>query len=169
MSILRNIQFSGYTPGTIGRIVQLQSIYYSQEIGTNRYFEAEIAKEIADFFFHYDETRDGFWTVTFNNRIEGSIFVDATEAETEGARLKWLYLSPALRGHGIGRMLVNKTIDFCREKKYPSIYLWTSSFQKAAHKLYKKIGFELAERCEDARDTRVSGDRFAFEKYVLIL
>ena len=53
-----------------------------------------------------------------------------------------------LRGRGLGKQLVDLTLDFCREQGYKTIYLLTTADQTAAHHLYRRVGFELVETGE---------------------
>jgi len=55
-------------------------------------------------------------------------------------------MSDALRGRGIGERLIDAAIDFCRNKRYKQVYLWTFEGLDAARHLYEKVGFELVEQ-----------------------
>ncbi len=61
------------------------------------------------------------------------------------AELRKMYLSPQLRGQGIGQQLIDLCIKAVIEKNYQSIYLETVPSMKAAQKLYLKNGFEYLE------------------------
>jgi GNAT superfamily N-acetyltransferase len=41
------------------------------------------------------------------------------------AQLRWLLLDPEVRGQGLGRRLVEESLDFCRMAEYSSVFLWT--------------------------------------------
>jgi GNAT superfamily N-acetyltransferase len=62
------------------------------------------------------------------------------------AQLRWLLLSPDLRGRGLGRRLVEEAVAFCRDAGYKSIFLWTVDTLPAAAGLYRSAGFREAER-----------------------
>ena len=53
-----------------------------------------------------------------------------------------MYLLPSARGIGLGKMLMNKCIDFARESGYIEIYLETMPELSQAIGLYEKVGFE---------------------------
>ena len=91
----------GYLPGAIGRIAELHGRYYSANWGFGSFFEAKVARELADFVDRYDSERDGFWTATKDGRVQGSIVIDGIDAPTKGAHLRWFIVwqgSPGLVG-----------------------------------------------------------------------
>jgi GNAT superfamily N-acetyltransferase len=133
----------GYIPGSIGRMAELHGIYYHQHWEFGLFFEAKVAAELAEILRRYDERRDGFWTATLEGRVEGSITIDGLHAEGEGAHLRWFIVSDALRGRGIGNRLINVALDFCRQRGYQRIHLWTFEGLDAARHLYEKSGFKL--------------------------
>ena len=53
-----------------------------------------------------------------------------------------MYLLPAARGAGLGRMLMERCIDFALSSHYRQIYLETMPELSQAIKLYEKMGFE---------------------------
>jgi GNAT superfamily N-acetyltransferase len=56
--------------------------------------------------------------------------------------IKRLYVIPAARGRGLGRVLVERIITVAREIGYRSILLDTLPFMKEAQGLYSSLGFE---------------------------
>lgn len=151
----------GYLPGAIGRIVELHGTYYHKTWGFGLFFETKVARELSEFLTRFNESRDGFWTVYKNDRAEGSIVIDGIKATLEGAHLRWFIISPELRGHGLGHRLLEKAISFCKEKGYPSIYLWTFEGLHPARHLYEKFGFKLVWQGEGAQwGTKVTEQRF---------
>lgn len=133
---------NGYIPGSIGRISELHGTYYHAHWKFGLYFEAKVATELAEFLQRYDKNRDGIWIVTINGRVEGSIIIDGIHGE-EGAHLRWFIISDTLRGKKVGRMLIRKAIDFCKDKSYKRVYLWTFEGLDEARHLYEETGFQL--------------------------
>ena len=134
---------SGYLPGSIGRIAELHGVYYHEHWGLGLYFEAKVATELSEFLQRYNKNRDGFWLALKNDRIEGSVVIDGINAENEGAHLRWLILSDALKGKGVGRKLLEGALDFCKLKGYKKVYLQTFEGLNAARHLYEEVGFKL--------------------------
>ena len=157
--------FTGYLPGAIGRIVELHASYYHLDWGFGLFFEARLAKEMAEFLSRFDETRDGFWIVSLNDRIEGGIAIDGIKARTDGVHLRWFIVSPEVRGQGFGRRLMEEAISFCRKKDYRKIYLETFEGLHAARHLYEKFGFTLTQQAEGAQ----WGKKVTEQKYELLL
>lgn len=137
---------SGYVPGAIGRIAELHGCYYAKYWGFGLYFEAKVATALSEFLQRYDRDRDGLWTTARNDRIEGSIAVDGEHAEREGAHLRWFIVSEDLQGRGAGSLLIDKALNFCQQRNYRQVYLWTFQGLDSARHLYEKAGFKLVEQ-----------------------
>lgn len=143
--MVNKVEITGYVPGTIGRITELHALYYFENWGFGKFFEAKVAIELSAFLNRFDECYDGLWALCLNNQVEGSIVIDGVKAASEGAHLRWFILSSKLRGRGFGNKLMEKAICFCKENQYQRIYLWTFEGLDAARHLYEKFGFRLVE------------------------
>jgi len=149
MSLLRVTE--GYSPGTIERVTELHALYYRREWGFGLFFEAKVATELAAFMECYDEERDGMWVARLGERIEGSIAIDGSAANTHGAHLRWFVVSDELRGQGAGQILIEPALAFCRDRGYERVYLWTFEGLEAARHIYEKNGFRLVEQTSGSR------------------
>jgi RimJ/RimL family protein N-acetyltransferase len=136
----------GYVPGAIGRVAELHGAYYHQHAGFGVFFEARVARELAEFMQRYDDQRDGAWFVVVDGRVEGSIVIDGVDAAANGAHLRWFIMSERLRGTGSGNALLGAAIDFCRARGYRHIHLETFEGLQAARHLYEKHGFRLTRQ-----------------------
>lgn len=153
------ISIMGYIPGAIGRITELHGTYYAQNWDFGLEFEAKVATELAEFLSRYDPSRDGFWTVCVNDKVEGGITIDSIRAASEGVHLRWFILSDRLRGNTYGNRLMEKAVGFCRAKGYKRIYLWTFQGLDAARHLYEKFEFMLTEQKEGTRWGRLVNEQ----------
>lgn len=154
----------GYIPGSIGRVAELHGTFYQEHWNFTVFFEGKVATELSEFLGRYDEKRDGFWTVSLKGRVEGSITIDGILAEKEGAHLRWFIISDVLRGRGIGNRLINESLNFCRNKGYKRVYLWTFEGLDAARHLYDKSGFKLVEAHRGKQwGSEVNEQRFELE------
>jgi GNAT superfamily N-acetyltransferase len=152
---------SGYTPGAIGRIVEMHGSYYAAAWGFPACFETKVARELAEFVDRFDDRRDGFWTASIDGRIVGSVVVDALRAADEGAHLRWFIVADEARGSGVGRRLLDAGLAFCRGRGYPCVFLWTFEGLHPARHLYEAAGFRLAEEQRGARwGAEVTEQRF---------
>ena len=71
----------------------------------------------------------------------GGIYpTDGLPADT--CELVKMYLLPQARGHGLGRILIEKCIEAAEENGYKRIYLESMPELKQALKVYEKFGFK---------------------------
>ena len=103
---------------------------------------------------YYDPTTDALFEVFqtpgskyFLAEIDGEMVGGGGIYPTDGldsdtCELVKMYLLPQARGHGLGRMLIEKCIDAAREIGYKKIYLETMPELKQALKVYEKFGFK---------------------------
>lgn len=151
---MTHIELTGYTPGALGRITELHGAYYANEWGLGLYFEAKVATEMAEFLNRFDEAYDGAWFATVDGKVVGAIFVDGSQAQKEGARIRWFIIDPEYHGLGLGNRLMDALMTFCREKQFPRIYLTTFEGLTTARHLYEKHGFNL---CGTADGSHLTG------------
>lgn len=90
-----------------------------------------------------DHAGSRLWVVEEDNEIKGSIcIVKKGNAE---AQLRLFGIAPSLQGKGVGNQLMQKAMDFCKEKGYSHIILWTIDICESACHLYDKFGFRFTE------------------------
>ncbi|KAF1709033.1 GNAT family N-acetyltransferase [Pseudoxanthomonas sacheonensis] len=136
----------GYVPGCIGRITELHADYYSRLVGFGLPFEAKVAGGLVAFFEQYQAGRDGIWLAVEGNRIQGSIAIDGSRAEEEGAHLRWFIASEETRGTGIGSRLMDHAMEHCIAQGFRRVYLWTFEGLETARHLYERHGFRLVHQ-----------------------
>ena len=129
-------------PGDVGYVTFLHGVLYAQEYGWDHTFEAYVAGPLGEFAKSHSE-RERIWVVEREGKVAGSIAI--VEAGPGQAQLRWFLLHPELRGRGLGRLLVEQALDFCRESGYAQVFLWTTSDLKAATHLYRSAGFRPTE------------------------
>jgi GNAT superfamily N-acetyltransferase len=129
--------------GDVGSIIHLHGALYAGEHGYDRTFEAYVAAPLAEFVLRGSQ-RERIWLGREEGRIVGCVAIVA--ASQRQAQLRWLLVSPAARGCGLGRRLLNAAVDFAREQAYESVILWTVSALAAAAQLYRSAGFQVIER-----------------------
>jgi putative acetyltransferase len=120
-SIIRNTlaEFKANKPGTV---------YYDDR--TDHLFE------------EFKVDRSIYFVAEFDGKIAGGSGVYPTANLPAGTcELVKLYLSPAARGKGIGKLLLEKCIDAARELGYSKMYLETMPELKIAIPMYERSGF----------------------------
>ena len=101
---------------------------------------AEHIKRDHSTFLVVGDGPDGFAQV----RYRPSLYVDGLEAH-----LQELYVVPALRGQGLGRILLDATLEEARAQGAGYIDLGTSEDDKVAMALYESAGFTNREKPPD--------------------
>lgn len=135
--------------GQLGEIVRLHGIVYRAEYGYDESFEAYVARDMGVFFELFDPRFDGVWVAEERGVVKGCIAI-AHESERV-ARLRWFLVDPSMRGRGLGRVLIESAVQFCRERGFESVFLWTTVELGAAHHLYERMGFVKVEEVAHAR------------------
>jgi len=80
-----------------------------------------------------------YWVVSVAGRVEGGGGVWPHTPEV--CELKNLYFTPAVRGRGLAKCLLNRLLEFARRRAFREIFLETHSGWAAAAKLYAQFGF----------------------------
>jgi GNAT superfamily N-acetyltransferase len=141
---LKDLKVSGYYPGVIGKVTELHAIYYFENWGFDVSFETQVARELSAFITKFKPGSDGFWSALVNSVFTGSIAIDGSLSDTQGARLRWFIVAPEFQGTGIGGVLLRQAVQFCRDAGHRKVFLWTFRGLDAARTLYEREGFRLS-------------------------
>ncbi len=158
-------QYGGYYPGVAGKITEVHAVYYHERWGFDISFETQVGRELSEFLMEFDSSRDGLWVARRNNMFAGAVAIDGRNAQSEGARLRWFIVVPVFQGHGIGRELISRAVEFCKTKNYPRMHLWTFEGLDTARHLYEEQHFKLSEQ----HDVDQWGQHLNEQKFELIL
>ncbi len=91
----------------------------------------------------YGGSNDSFMVIEDNGEVVGTIGVKEDAKET--ALLRRLFVDLKHRKKGYGTELLDKAIDFCREKGYKRVYFRCTDRMSDAMKLCLKKGFREIE------------------------
>lgn len=103
---------------------------------------------------YYDPTTDAlyelfqkegaaYFVAEMDNEIVGGGGIYPTEGlPGDTCELVKMYLLPQARGTGLGKTLIERSIDFAKETGYKNIYLESMPELKQALKVYAKFGFD---------------------------
>ena len=154
-----------YRPGALAEVVGLHMRYYGPVWNFGRAFETKIAAELSAFLSRHDPARDLFLSAYDGDGVmQASITIDGIAGADEGAHLRWFIVSDSLRGLGLGRPLVERSLAFCREHGYGRVNLTTFAGLDAARHLYESLGFVLTkEVAEDRWQSGVTEQHFALD------
>ena len=128
--------------GDIGHVVLRHGLLYALEQGWDHRFEAYVAGPLAAFALQHDAQRERMWLAETGERIVGSIAI--VSGEYDAAQLRWFLVEPDSRGMGVGRLLLDEALEFCRRSRRRRVYLWTVAGLDAAAHLYRRAGFVLS-------------------------
>lgn len=151
-------------PGDLGLVTLFHGRTYGEDYGYNHVFEAYVAESLAEFGKQYDPDRDRLWIAEHNGEIVASVGLLARDGNQ--SQLRWLLVDESVRGHGLGRRLLNLCIDFACDTGYDGIFLWTVHTLDAAAALYLQAGFKLTE---ELPPSRLWGPELAEQRYDLDL
>ncbi|MCM3718804.1 bifunctional helix-turn-helix transcriptional regulator/GNAT family N-acetyltransferase [Fictibacillus phosphorivorans] len=130
-----------FRPGDAGYIAYLHGTLYDQSYKFGRIFEYYVMKGLAEFM--KDPDGGELWVAEVNGEIAGSVAI--TKSTNAVAQLRWFILNEKYQGMGIGKKLLKTALDFCKEKKYKHVFLWTVSTLDAARYLYQTFNFKRTE------------------------
>ena len=165
LAVANTVITNGYTPGLVGRVVEMHASYYSKALDFGASFETTVASGLADFIARVDTPDNAIWSLSTHGEITGSIAIDGEDLTDGIAHLRWFIVDDCLRGSGMGKQLLQTALDFCEERGFAQTHLWTIEGLDAARHLYEQHGFSLAETytgtqcgtaCREQRFVRVS-------------
>lgn len=154
----------GWAPGLVGWTVANHGRHYAERWGFGAVFEGLVAEGMGAFvqrlrppgveIFRAADAADG-------QGFLGTVSLDADEAEAGLAHLRWFFVDPRARGHGLGQRLMAAAVAGAREAGMEGLWLDTFAGLDAARAVYEKAGFRLVSEHEaETWGTRVREQRF---------
>jgi len=150
-------------PGDIGWLIYFHGTFYAQEYGYDQTFEAYVANGLAEFVEKFNPKTDRLWLAERDGAVVGSIAIVGQPKRT--AQLRWFFVHPKYRGCGIGRQLLAEALSFCKDKKFRTVSLWTTSELLVARHLYTRACFRKTEEIAHT----IWGKAVVEERYELLL
>ncbi len=135
----------GYQPGAIGAVTALHAAHYARTAGFGCRFEAVVATGLAGFCDRLDRPQNRLWLVVQGGHIAGSLAIDGEDLGGGTAHLRWFILDDALRGRGLGGVLLDLALGFADAAGFAATRLWTFRGLDAARHLYESRGFVLED------------------------
>jgi len=143
-------------PGDLGRIITFHGTTYAREHGLGSLFESYVAQTVGEFATRPRKSEEGSFIDASSNREKIWLLSEEDKPELVGccalidggenrAQFRWFLLDSRYRGLGIGKQLLQETLDFARSGGYREVFLFTGDFLLPAANLYRSMGFRLVE------------------------
>lgn len=146
--VTKDIKIRPYREQDIEYVIDRQlSLYESERQFTTEIWKNYLTQGVISLVEKFDPEKDCMFILECDGNASGCVAITHTEEHT--AQLRYFFLEPELRGLGAGTNLLNTALEFCRQKKYRHVFLWTVSAQEAARVLYRNAGFTITETSEN--------------------
>lgn len=144
----KDLKIRPYQEQDIAYVIDRQlSLYESERQFTTEIWKKYLTQGVLSLIEKFDPEKDCMLILECDGNASGCIAI--THTENHVAQLRYFFLEPELRGLGAGTSLLNAALEFCRQKKYSHVFLWTVSAQESARTLYKNAGFKITETNEN--------------------
>jgi GNAT superfamily N-acetyltransferase len=152
-------------PGDLGAIIAHHGRVYAEEYEVDSAFEAYVAAAVARAGTRgFPSEREAIRIVELDGEHAGSMGL--TDEGGGDAAIRWVVLSPEVRGNGLGRRLLGELLAFAEDVGYRRVFLETFSELRAAAHLYLDAGFKLTSADTAPRWGRES---ITYQRYELEL
>jgi len=139
--------------GDLGRIIVLHGEVYDVLPGYGLTFEAYVARTIAEYIL--DAGGKGrIWLAECDERLVGCAAMILRNEER--GQLRWVLVDQSARGMGLGKDLVNRTLEYARDNRCSRVFLETTDGLPESQNLYDALGFEVVS---DVREELWDGVR----------
>ena len=134
------------TPGALGQIVALHAHHYSAHWGFGVFFEAKVARELADFAVR-KAANDLVLVARDDAGVAASLVLDLNDPVSgdRGAHLRWFITADRCRGTGLGRRFLERALAHADRHSDGRVWLTTFAGLDAARHLYEASCFRLAD------------------------
>ena len=126
--------------GDLGEIIALHGRMYGPLPKFGLRFEAFVAQTIAEYVLGANQN-GRIWLAEKDGRLVGCTAIVLRSGKA--AQLRWVLVDSAMRGGGLGRQLVEGSIEWSRERGCDHVFLETTDGLPESQALYEKLGFTL--------------------------
>lgn len=146
--IPRGVTIRPFRDADLSFVIEGQLRLYASEHGfTSATWREYLTGGVQSFAGRFDGDRDCMFILEYRGVPSGCVAI--IRAGDAIAQLRFFFLLPEARGIGAGRRLLGMAVDFCREKEYRQVFLWTFETLMPARHLYASIGFRVTETREN--------------------
>lgn len=148
MKATSSLKIRDYIKGDERYIIDRQlSLYESERHFTSDIWKSYLKNGVREMIDYFRKDKDAIFILE-NNDVKVGCAAIKHDSENV-AQFRYFFVEPELRGIGAGRMLLVKALDFCKDRGYKHVFLWTVSAQETARRLYATQGFEMTQTHED--------------------
>lgn len=149
--------------GDAAAIVALHERLYVAEYGVDERFVEGVSASVKSALARGWPAGGGVWLVDGDAGLSGCL---ALTDEGKGlAKIRWVLLSPELRGRGLGRRMAAEAVTEAQDLGFGRVELHTFAALRRAGAIYRSLGFVV----ESEEETEMWGPPITFQHYVLEL
>jgi GNAT superfamily N-acetyltransferase len=150
--------------GDVQGIAELHRRVYVPEFGMNEEFVGAVASGLNSARVRgWPDPGGAVWLVERDGALRGSLAL--TDEGAGLGRVRWFVLDPAVRGQGLGALLVGELLAKARSDGLRKLELETFSALHVAARIYRAAGFQLVSE----RERRDWGEPISYQRYELEL
>ncbi len=119
----------------IGLISEVYREVLGHDIG--KFIRSEVERILESF----DSHRDLFLIAEHDGELVGTLVIEHNNPEEDCCNMQFLVVRPDHRGHGHGRDLVTRGLEFAKQTGYKSVELNATREFDFALRMYERMGF----------------------------
>lgn len=116
---------------------------------------AEADRDVLEVETFYTDVGGEFWVVEQQGQLVGTAAYYPVARGNKGVEIRKMYLSPAARGKGLGKFLLQQLEKAIADRGFQEIWIETASVLKEAVQLYEGNGYQPTTGVETTRCDRV--------------
>ena len=138
-----------FLAGSLGEIVRLHGIHYATNWGFGTFFEAKVARELAEFALRQAKN-DLVLIAHDSDGVAASLVLDLNDPTSgeRGAHLRWFISADRCRGTGLGRQIMQRAVSHAEVHSKGRMWLTTFAGLMPARHLYESFGFALVSEAK---------------------
>ena len=116
-----DITIRSFRESDVDFVISRQLVLYESEYGfTSEIWRAYLADGVHNFVNQFDNDRNSMYILEHNGVPSGCVAIAHVDGAT--AQLRFFFLEPEMRGLGAGHTLLDRAIEFCKEKRYGQVF-----------------------------------------------